>query len=66
MNLKLLKLQKNINDLLPATDEELGLELLEFSEDMMLKGMGIALKKRKNVKKINVPPINDSFYEKAF
>lgn len=60
------KTTKNINDLLPATDEELGLELLEFSEDMMLKGMGIALKKRKNVKKINVPPINDSFYEKAF
>ena len=46
------KTTKNINDLLPATDEELGLELLEFSEDMMLKGMGIALKKRKNVKKI--------------
>ena len=63
---KTTKTTKNVNNLLPATDEELGLELLEFSEDMMLKRMEIALKKRKNVKKINVPPINDSFYEKAF
>ena len=46
---KTTKTTKNVNDLLPATDEELGLELLEFSEDMMLKGMGIALKKRKNI-----------------
>ena len=37
------KTTKNINDLLPATDEELGLELLEFSEDMMLKGMSAAV-----------------------
>lgn len=63
---KTTKTTKNVNNLLPATDEELGLELLEFSEDMMLKGMGIALKKRTNIKKISVPPINDSFYEKAF
>lgn len=60
------KTTKNVNNLLPATDEELGLELLEFSEDMMLKGMEIALKKRTNIKKMSVPPINDSFYEKAF
>lgn len=60
------KTTKNVNNLLPATDEELGLELLEFSEDMMLKRMEIALKKRTNIKKISVPPINDSFYEKAF
>ena len=63
---KTTKTTKNVNNLLPATDEELGLELLEFSEDMMLKGMEIALKKRTNIKKISVPPINDSFYEKAF
>lgn len=63
---KTTKTTKNINNLLPATDEELGLELLEFSEDMMLKGMEIALKKRTNIKKMSVPPINDSFYEKAF
>lgn len=41
---KTTKTTKNVNNLLPATDEELGLELLEFSEDMMLKGMEIALK----------------------
>ena len=35
---KTTKTTKNVNNLLPATDEELGLELLEFSEDMMLKG----------------------------
>ena len=63
---KTTKTTKNVNNLLPATDEELGLELLEFSEDMMLKGREIALKKRTNIKKISVPPINDSFYEKAF
>lgn len=63
---KTTKTTKNVNNLLPATDEELGLELLEFSEDMMLKGMEIALKKRTNIKKMSVPPINDSFYEKAF
>ena len=63
---KTTKTTKNVNNLLPATDEELGLELLEFSEDMMLKGLEIALKKRTNIKKISVPPINDSFYEKAF
>lgn len=63
---KTTKTTKNVNNLLPATDEELGLELLEFSEDMMLKRMEIALKKRTNIKKISVPPINDSFYEKAF
>ena len=63
---KTTKTTKNVNKLLPATDEELGLELLEFSEDMMLKRMEIALKKRTNIKKISVPPINDSFYEKAF
>ena len=63
---KTTKTTKNVNNLLPATDEELGLELLEFSEDMMLKGMEIALKKRTNTKKMSVPPINDSFYEKAF
>ena len=63
---KTTKTTKNVNNLLPATDEELGLELLEFSEDMKLKGMEIALKKRTNIKKISVPPINDSFYEKAF
>ena len=63
---KTTKTTKNVNNLLPATDEELGLELLEFSEDMMLKGMEIALKKRTNIKKISVPPINDSCYEKAF
>ena len=63
---KTTKTTKNVNNLLPATDEELGLELLEFSEDMMLKGMEMALKKRANIKKISVPPINDSFYEKAF
>ena len=50
------KTTKNINDLLPATDEELGLELLEFSEDMMLKGMGIAPKKRKKCKKDKCSP----------
>lgn len=48
---KTTKTTKNVNNLLPATDEELGLELLEFSEDMMLKGMEIALKKRTNIKK---------------
>lgn len=63
---KTTKTTKNVNNLLPATDEELGLELLEFSEDMMLKGMEIALKKRTNIKKMSVPPINDYFYEKAF
>ena len=63
---KTTKTTKNVNNLLPATDEELGLELLEFSEDMMLKGMEIALKKRTNIKKMSVPTINDSFYEKAF
>lgn len=63
---KTTKTTKNVNNLLPATDEELGLELLEFSEDMMLKGMEIALKKRTNIKKMSVPPINDSFYERAF
>ena len=63
---KTTKTTKNVNNLLPATDEELGLELLEFSEDMMLKGMEIALKKRTNIKKMSVHPINDSFYEKAF
>lgn len=63
---KTTKTTKNVNNLLPATDEELGLELLEFSEDMMLKGMEIALKKRTNIIKMSVPPINDSFYEKAF
>lgn len=63
---KTTKTTKNVNNLLPATDEELELELLEFSEDMMLKGMEIALKKRTNIKKMSVPPINDSFYEKAF
>ena len=63
---KTTKTTKNVNNLLPATDEELGLELLEFSEDMMLKGMEIALKKRTNIKKMSVHPNNDSFYEKAF
>ena len=60
---------KSINekiDLMTMSDEEFGLELLEFSEDMLRKGIRLAIANRQDIDTIIVPKNNDNFFENVF